>query len=141
MRHCQIIISGAALRHRPLGGLFPTPLHCLPQTGWNDDEAIDADRQPYRLNPWRAKRLAGAQGMVYQSDKARGKDSYITLYYGDRLTVVRNPKDELKVGTYHAMLKEALMQSEIPQTTGLAQGEHLSRDPHTFHETKAGERP
>ena len=33
-----------------LGGLFPT---CLRQAGWNDDEAIDADRQPYSLNAYR----------------------------------------------------------------------------------------
>ena len=79
---------------------------CLPQTGWNDDEAIDADRQLYRLNPWRVKRLAGTQGVVCQSDKARGKDSHITLYYGDRLTIVHNPKDELKAGTYHVILKQ-----------------------------------
>jgi mRNA interferase HicA len=29
-----------------------------------------------------------------------------TLYYGDRFTVIRNPKDELKTGTYYAMLKQ-----------------------------------
>jgi len=34
----------------------------------------------------------------------RGKGSHGTLYYGDKLTIVRNPKDELKTGTLHAML-------------------------------------
>ncbi|MGH8738044.1 MAG: hypothetical protein ACREU5_11845 [Burkholderiales bacterium] len=28
------------------------------------------------------------------------------LILGDRRAVVRNPKDELKTGTYHAMLKQ-----------------------------------
>lgn len=36
----------------------------------------------------------------------RGKGSHGTLYLGDKWTVVRNPKDELKTGTLHAMLKQ-----------------------------------
>ena len=36
----------------------------------------------------------------------RGKGSHGLLILGDRRTVVRNPKDELKTGTYHAMLKQ-----------------------------------
>ena len=35
----------------------------------------------------------------------RGKGSHGLLILGDRRTVVRNPKKELKTGTYHAMLK------------------------------------
>lgn len=34
----------------------------------------------------------------------RGKGSHGTLYFGDRLTIVRNPKDELKTGTLYGML-------------------------------------
>ncbi len=36
-------------------------------------------------------------------DATRGKGSHQTLSYGDAFTVVRNPKDELKTGTFHAM--------------------------------------
>ena len=36
----------------------------------------------------------------------RGKGSHGTLYYGEKLTIVRNPKDELKTGTLHAMLAQ-----------------------------------
>ena len=32
--------------------------------------------------------------------------SHQTLYYGKTFTVVRNPKDELKTGTFHAMCKQ-----------------------------------
>lgn len=35
-----------------------------------------------------------------------GKGSHGTLTLGDRRTIVRNPKDELKTGTYHSMLKQ-----------------------------------
>ena len=35
-----------------------------------------------------------------------GKGSHGVLKLGDARTVVRNPKDELKTGTYHAMLKQ-----------------------------------
>lgn len=36
----------------------------------------------------------------------RGKGSHGLLILGARRTVVRNPKDELKTGTYHALLKQ-----------------------------------
>ncbi len=36
-------------------------------------------------------------------DASRGKGSHQTLYYGSAFTIVRNPKDELKTGTFHAM--------------------------------------
>jgi mRNA interferase HicA len=39
-------------------------------------------------------------------DQKRGRGSHVTLYLGDRLTIVRNPKDEPKAGTLHAMLKQ-----------------------------------
>ena len=39
-------------------------------------------------------------------DEKRGKGSHVTLYLGDKLTIVRNPKDELKTGTLHAMLRQ-----------------------------------
>lgn len=36
----------------------------------------------------------------------RGKGSHGTLYFGEELTIVRNPKDELKTGTLHGMLRQ-----------------------------------
>lgn len=36
-------------------------------------------------------------------DASRGKGSHQTLYYGSAFTIVRNPKDELKTGTFHGM--------------------------------------
>jgi mRNA interferase HicA len=46
------------------------------------------------------------RGIAVRVDKKRGKGSHQTLYFGDRKTIIRNPKDELKTGTYHAMLKQ-----------------------------------
>ncbi len=54
----------------------------------------------------RVKKLAKARGLEVSIDKSRGKGSHITLYYGDKFTVVRNLRDELKTGTYKAMLKQ-----------------------------------
>ena len=34
------------------------------------------------------------------------RDSHSTLVYGQRFTIIRNLKDELKTGTYNAMLKQ-----------------------------------
>ena len=60
----------------------------------------------------RVQKLAKTQGVMCRTDKARGKGSHITLYYGDKLTVVRNPKDELKTGTRHAMLRQLGLSKE-----------------------------
>ena len=49
---------------------------------------------------------AKTSGLVCHVDEKRGKGSHITLYLGDKLTIVHNPKDELKTGTLHAMLKQ-----------------------------------
>jgi mRNA interferase HicA len=54
----------------------------------------------------RVRKMAKERGLSFQLDAARGKGSHVTLYLGDRLTIVRNPKDDLKTGTYHAMLKQ-----------------------------------
>lgn len=49
---------------------------------------------------------ARRHGMAFEWRPDRGKGSHGLLVLGDRRTVVRNPKDELKTGTYHAMLKQ-----------------------------------
>jgi mRNA interferase HicA len=52
------------------------------------------------------KKLAKKRGIEAYVDKKRGKGSHVTLYFGDRLTIVRNQSDELKTGTLKAMLKQ-----------------------------------
>jgi mRNA interferase HicA len=54
----------------------------------------------------RVRRYAKAHGLACHVDQKRGKGSHVTLYLGERLTIVRNPKDELKAGTLHAMLRQ-----------------------------------
>ena len=51
-------------------------------------------------------RLGKQDGIDVEYKAERGKGSHGTLYFGDRRTVVRNLKDELKKGTLHAMLKQ-----------------------------------
>lgn len=50
--------------------------------------------------------LARTQGLSCRLDEKRGKGSHVTLYLGERVTIVRNSKDELKTGTLHAMCKQ-----------------------------------
>lgn len=50
--------------------------------------------------------LGKANGREVTYVPQRGKGSHGTLYYGDQSTVVRNPKDELKTGTFNAMLNQ-----------------------------------
>jgi mRNA interferase HicA len=47
--------------------------------------------------------LGKKQGIEVSLNASRGKGSHQTLYYGSAFTIVRNPKDELKTGTFHAM--------------------------------------
>jgi mRNA interferase HicA len=52
------------------------------------------------------KQLGKEKGIRVELIEARGKGSHSTLKYGDHFTVIRNLKDELKTGTFNAMLKQ-----------------------------------
>jgi len=52
------------------------------------------------------QKYAKTASLSFEWRADRGKGSHGLLILGDRRTVVRNPKDELKTGTYHAMLKQ-----------------------------------
>ena len=54
----------------------------------------------------KVQKYAKAANLVFEWRPDRGKGSHGVLILGDRRTVVRNPKDELKTGTYYAMLKQ-----------------------------------
>jgi mRNA interferase HicA len=54
----------------------------------------------------RVESLAKDRGLTVRFVARRGKGSHGTLYLGEKWTIVRNPKDELKSGTLHAMLKQ-----------------------------------
>ncbi len=52
------------------------------------------------------KALGHKQRVEVKIEQRRGKGSHSTLFYGDRFTIIRNLKDELKTGTFKAMLKQ-----------------------------------
>lgn len=54
----------------------------------------------------RVKGYAKARDLACEWNPDMGKGSHGVLVLGDRRTVVRNPKDELKKGTLHAMLTQ-----------------------------------
>ena len=54
----------------------------------------------------KVKKLGRKNGVTVQFVARRGKGSHGTLFYGSRFTIVRNPKDELKTGTLHAILAQ-----------------------------------
>jgi mRNA interferase HicA len=54
----------------------------------------------------RVQKYAKHSGIAFTWRADRGKGSHGLLTLGDLRTVVRNPKDELKTGTYHGMLKQ-----------------------------------
>ena len=52
------------------------------------------------------KKLGREKDLEVRLISRRGKGSHSTLFYGDKFTIIRNLKDELKTGTYQAMLKQ-----------------------------------
>jgi mRNA interferase HicA len=52
------------------------------------------------------KKLGKEKGIKIKLIEERGKGSHCTLEFGNRFTIIRNLKDELKTGTYNAMLKQ-----------------------------------
>jgi mRNA interferase HicA len=54
----------------------------------------------------RVRRYARDRGLRFEWRPDLGKGSHGVLILGDRRTVVRNPKDDLKTGTLHGMLKQ-----------------------------------
>ncbi len=54
----------------------------------------------------RVQKYAKRNGKSVDWRPDRGKGSHGLLVLGELRTTVRNPKDELKTGTYHAMLKQ-----------------------------------
>ena len=60
----------------------------------------------------KVQRLARKTGTEVSFVPQRGKGSHGTLYFGDKRTTVRNPKDELKTGTLHAMLDQLNIKAE-----------------------------
>lgn len=54
----------------------------------------------------RVQNLAKRRGLACSWHPDKGRGSHGVLKFGDRRTVIRNLKDELKTGTLHAMLKQ-----------------------------------
>jgi mRNA interferase HicA len=62
----------------------------------------------------RVQKYAKAHSIRCEWHPDLGKGSHGVLILGERRTVVRNPKDELKTGTFHVMLKQlGLSRSDI----------------------------
>lgn len=53
----------------------------------------------------RIQKLARQKSVLCSWHPDKGKGSHGVLKYGDRRTTLRNLKDELKIGTFHAMLR------------------------------------
>jgi len=61
----------------------------------------------------RIQRLAKQRDIESRIDLKRGKGSHVTLYLGDKYTIVRNPKDELKSDTLNVCLSKLVLQKWI----------------------------
>ena len=73
-----------------------------------DSRSILSETEHMRGNELikRVQKYAKINGLPCEWHPERGKGSHGSLTLGERFTVVRNPKDELKTGTLHAMLKQ-----------------------------------
>lgn len=54
----------------------------------------------------KVQKYARAHGLRCEWHPELGKGGHGVLILGNRRTVVRNPRDELKTGTFRAMLKQ-----------------------------------
>lgn len=54
----------------------------------------------------KVRKLARIQKLPVDFVASRGKGSHGTLYYGDRLTRVKNRKKEIRIGLLRAMCKQ-----------------------------------
>ncbi len=54
----------------------------------------------------RIRKLGQQRGVPVHWVPERGKGSHGMLYFGDRMTTVRNLKHELDKGAFHGMLKQ-----------------------------------
>jgi len=54
----------------------------------------------------KVQKAAKAKGIAAEFVAERGKGSHGTLHFGEKRTTVPNLKNELKTGTFHAMLKQ-----------------------------------
>jgi len=51
------------------------------------------------------QRLGRERGVVVRFDQERGKGSHGTLYFGDRRTILKDRRAEIRPGLLHAMLR------------------------------------
>jgi mRNA interferase HicA len=54
----------------------------------------------------RLRRIANDRGITVRLEQKRGKGSHATLYFGNAIAIMQDPKKELPTGTLHAMLKQ-----------------------------------
>jgi mRNA interferase HicA len=54
----------------------------------------------------RLSRLARTRGVPIRIDQRKGKGSHATLYYGNRKTILKDPKQEIGPGLLRAMLTQ-----------------------------------
>ena len=54
----------------------------------------------------RIRRLGRERGVPVEFDERRGKGSHGTLYFGDRFTVIKDRRAEIRPGLLHAMLRQ-----------------------------------
>ena len=54
----------------------------------------------------RVRKIGRERGIPVRIDTERGKGSHITLYYGDRFTVVKDRRKNLNLGLLSAMIRQ-----------------------------------
>jgi mRNA interferase HicA len=61
------------------------------------------------------KRLAKQLGVAFSYEPRQGKGSHGRMFFGDRLTTVKDPKKEIGPGLLHDMLKQlGLTKDDLP---------------------------
>lgn len=60
----------------------------------------------------RVRNIGRARGVLVRLDTKRGKGSHVTVYYGDRKTIVKDRRKEIPPGLLSAMARQLGLASD-----------------------------
>ncbi|MEX2523969.1 MAG: type II toxin-antitoxin system HicA family toxin [Gammaproteobacteria bacterium] len=61
----------------------------------------------------RVKKYGKRRGIPVRINEERGKGSHVTLYFGNRLTIIKDRKKEIGTGLYRSMLNQLGIEDDI----------------------------
>ena len=108
---CAALLPGHRLTIDPIRtrlNLLPLPRKVITNKNLLHGRAFSSDNSAMAGNEFmrKLKAYGKKRGVTVTLNASRGKGSHQTLYFGNAFTIIRNPKDELKTGTFRGMCSQ-----------------------------------